>query len=286
MSSTLKQHGIRPGGMVPPPGPAEKTRAGDECRRLADALAAERTERQRAQRELREKELLLLQQSRLASMGEMVANIAHQWRQPLNILGLLAQDLQMTYSRGELDEGYVKEYVRRTMETIAHMSRTVDDFRAFFVPERDEVEFPVREVVERTLSLLEGSLRARQVRVEVVAQAEPVLRGHPNEFGQVLVNLLNNARDAFPPTRGDSAAVIRIEIGMSGGRVTVAVTDNAGGIPEEILGRIFDPYFTTKSPEEGTGVGLYICKMIVEGKMNGKLTAQNVAGGACFNIEL
>jgi PAS domain S-box-containing protein len=250
---------------------------------IGQALQLETTERINVQAELREKELLLLQQSRLAAMGEMIGNIANQWRQPLNLLGLLAQDLSMTYKKGEFSPEYFDTTVKKVLETIRHMSRTIDDFRNFFKPYKEKVEFRVLEVVEKTISLLEGSLNAQEIRTAVVAKSDPVVNGYPNEFSQVLLNIMVNARDALM-TRQATDPTITIEVGAEGGRCVVTITDNAGGIPEEIIDKIFDPYFTTKGPDKGTGVGLFMSKTIVEKNMDGSLSARNVGDGAQFRI--
>jgi len=253
--------------------------------RMGQALQAETTERLNVQEELREKELLLLQQSRLAAMGEMISNIAHQWRQPLNLLGLLAQELPVTYRTGKFSREYLQHNVEKTLETINHMSQTIDDFRNFFRPYKEKVDFNLVEVIEKTISLMEGSLTNQKIETTITPNCSAVVRGYPNEFSQVLLNILINARDAFVEKEVASPK-ITIEIDVQGSRTVVIITDNAGGIPEAILDRIFDPYFTTKGPDKGTGVGLFMSKTIVEKSMYGSLTARNVAGGAQFRIEL
>ena len=257
----------------------------DERIRMGLALQEETAERLTAQAELREKELMLLQQSRLAAMGEMIGNIAHQWRQPLNLLGLLAQDLTMTYRKGGFDPGYLEEAVRKMLKTIRHMSQTIDDFRNFFQPFKEKVDFRVVEIVAKTISLLEGSLNQQMIKTTVVSEHDPVVNGYPNEFSQVLLNVMINARDAFLAKKVAKPS-IAISIDQLERRCLVTITDNAGGIPEEIIDRIFDPYFTTKGPDKGTGLGLFMAKTIIEKNMGGTLSARNVGGGAEFRIEL
>jgi PAS domain S-box-containing protein len=257
----------------------------DERVRMGQALQAETAERLHVQEELREKELMLLQQSRLAAMGEMISNIAHQWRQPLNLLALLAQDLPVAYRSGTFSEEFLAHNVAKTLETIRHMSQTIDDFRNFFQPVKEKVDFNIMEVVAKTLSLMEGSLKAQHIETRISNSCSPVVHGYPNEFTQVLLNILINARDALV-AREAQAPSICIRVEAEGDRTVVTVTDNAGGIPESILDKIFDPYFTTKGPDKGTGVGLFMSRTIVEKSMNGSLTARNVAGGAEFRIVL
>jgi PAS domain S-box-containing protein len=249
------------------------------------ALQGEITQRLDMQAELREKELLLMQQSRLAAMGEMIGNIAHQWRQPLNLLALLVQELPVTYNAGGFSIEYLRNNVEKTLATIHHMSRTIDDFRNFFRPDKEKVDFEIGETVRKTLSLIEGSLSAQQIEIQIEQQCEAVVYGYPNEFSQVLLNIVINARDALVE-REVALPHITISIAAQGDRTVVDITDNAGGIPEAIIEKIFDPYFTTKGPDKGTGVGLFMSKTIVEKNMNGSLTVQNVTGGAQFRIEL
>jgi PAS domain S-box-containing protein len=256
----------------------------NERSRLGQALEAETKERLNAQAELHENELLLIQQSRLAAMGEMIGNIAHQWRQPLNLLGLLAQELPMVYKKGDFTTEYLEANVQRMLETIRHMSKTIDDFRYFSRPSKQKVDFRILETIGKTISLLEGGLNAHNIKTAVVSACDPVVNGYPSEYSQVLLNIMINARDAFLAHEVTNPT-ITIEVGTDGGRCVVTITDNAGGIPEGIIDKIFDPYFTTKGPDKGTGVGLYMSKMIIE-KMGGSLSARNVDGGAQFRIQV
>jgi PAS domain S-box-containing protein len=262
---------------------AELTSQNKELLRTYHKLETEASERMVAMEELRKSERMLIHQSRLAALGEMIGNIAHQWRQPLNMLGLLAQDLSMTYKKGEFSTEYFESNVKKVLETIAHMSKTIDDFMYFFSPNKEKIDFKVLEIIEKTIFLLKGSIVKQQVRIEVIRACDPVVNGYPNEFSQVLLNILFNARDAFM-THVVTSPTITIEIDMKGGRCVVIITDNAGGIPEEIIDRIFDPYFTTKGPDKGTGIGLFMSKTIIEKNMGGSLSASNVEGGAQFRI--
>jgi signal transduction histidine kinase len=216
-------------------------------------------------------------------MGEMISTIAHQWRQPLNILGLLAQDLYLAKRRGEVNEEYVETNVKKTMEVIQQMSKTIDDFRSYFKPDKEKVEFQAVETIEKTISMLEGSFKASEISIDVQKTGDPVINGYPGEFIQVLLNILFNARDAFISRHIDSPK-ISIKAFTEGGKTVVTVADNAGGIPEEIRDKIFEPYFTTKGPEQGTGVGLFMCKTIIEKNMGGTLAVQNTGSGAEFKI--
>jgi signal transduction histidine kinase len=235
--------------------------------------------------ELRQKDQLLIQQNRQAAMGEMIGNIAHQWRQPLNTLGLTIQQLLLLYDLGEFSRELLAQNVGSSMELIQHMSRTIDDFRNYFRPDKEKTEFKVHETIVNTLSLMEGCFQSPQIRIEVVAKNDSSIYGLQNEFAQVLLNILTNARDALIERKIDDPGVM-ITICREGGSTVVTVADNAGGIPEEILGKIFDPYFTTKGPQSGTGVGLFMSKTIIEKNMGGRLSALNIANGAEFRIEV
>jgi len=254
---------------------------GELCRAYRD-LERESSERLRTAEQLRQMDQMLMQQGRLAAMGEMISNIAHQWRQPLNVLALLAQDLPMTFRLGEFTEQYLDANVHKMMDAIAHMSQTIDNFRNFFSPGKEKLSFRVLEAVEKTVSLVDLSMHEVQIKIEVSASGDPTIDGFPNEYSQVLLNVLINARDALIAGKVPDPK-IRIEVGEEGGRSLVTISDNAGGIPQEIIGRIFDPYFTTKGPQ-GTGIGLYMSKMIIENNMGGSLTAENGSDGAAFRV--
>ncbi len=231
--------------------------------------------------ELREKDRLLMQQSRMAAMGEMINNIAHQWRQPLNSVGLIVQSLTLLHDEGQLDRENLAALEEQVMELIRFMSRTIDDFRDYFKPDKEKVSFHVGRAVEKTVSLVRASFGSRNIRTEIVTEDGPVITGFQNEYSQVLLNILQNARDAFAK-RQVAEPKVTIVIGKENGRSVVTIRDNAGGIPEEILDKIFDPYFTTKGPDQGTGVGLFMSRGIIEKNMGGRLTACNIGDGAEF----
>ncbi|OGU13139.1 MAG: hypothetical protein A2076_07650 [Geobacteraceae bacterium GWC2_53_11] len=256
-----------------------------ERQRAEQALKQETLERIRAVESLREKERMLLQQSRLAAMGEMINNIAHQWRQPLNVLGLQIQQMRLYYDIGSFNRDYLEASVTKSMGLINHMSQTIDDFRCFFKPDKEKVEFAVQGVITRTLSLVEDSFRNQHISIVFTAEADPSILGFPNEYSQALLNIMINAKDALLERRPQNARVT-ITLGMEAQRSIVTVSDNAGGIPEDILDKIFEPYFTTKGPDKGTGVGLFMSKTIIEKNMHGTLMARNTREGAEIRIEV
>ena len=252
--------------------------------RTAD-LTRETAERLQAMEELRIKDEVLMQQSRQAAMGEMIGNIAHQWRQPLNAVGLLVQDLTLSYEYGNFSRDYLDTSTKKIMQLVRHMSQTIDDFRNFFTPDKEKSEIVLANVVKKTLALVEGSLTDKGIRTEVSTQETPPVTGHSNEFSQVLLNIISNAIDAFSE-KPCADPCICVKVFTERGKAVVSISDNAGGIPDEVLGRIFEPYFTTKEQGKGTGIGLYMAKNIVEKSMNGSVTARNVGAGAEFRIEV
>jgi PAS domain S-box-containing protein len=247
------------------------------------AAAMKENERFKKELELHEKELLMLRQSRLAAMGEMIGNIAHQWRQPLNTLALCAQELSMTYKSGEFTEDYLAANVKNMMQTIRYMSKTIDDFRDFTRGDKEKIDFSVQEVIKKTIALQQHTLNSEKIKIDICGSCDPIVAGYPSEFSQALLNIMMNARDAFLRQQVTDP-VITIDISQQGRQCVITVTDNAGGIPKEIIDKIFDPYFSTKGPEQGTGIGLYMSKRIIEMHMGGTLTARNVKGGAQFRI--
>ena len=257
----------------------------EELERTYFQLEQQTAQRLKALEELREKERMLLQQGRLAALGEMISNIAHQWRQPLNELGLIVQELPMVFDRGGFSRDYLRSSVAKFMQVLTHTSKTIDDFRDFFKPDKKMVPFQVNRELRKTLGLVEESFKHLRIRVEIRAEDDPVIVGPPNEFSQVVLNILFNARDAFLDRKVEEREV-RIEVSQEGEMAVVTIADNAGGVPEEIIDKIFDPYFTTRGPEQGTGIGLYMSKIIIEKNMPGRLTVRNAEQGAEFRIEV
>ena len=223
---------------------------------------------------------MLVQQSKMAAMGEMIGHIAHQWRQPLSQLSGLFHDIESAQEYGELDRRYLRARVDEANDLLEYMSETIDEFRNFFTPDRGAGSFRLGEGVAKALRVAEPSLRHHGIEVAVTLEADPEIRGSLNEFSQVLLNLLGNAKEAAI-ARGIERPRIVIGSRQAGERVTLSVTDNCGGIDEAILERIFDPYVTSKYGY-GTGIGLYMARMIVENRMGGEIRVANVEGGAQF----
>jgi hypothetical protein len=235
--------------------------------------------------EVRLKDQMLILQGRQAAMGEMINNIAHQWRQPLNTLGILIQGLPLFYDSAKFSKEYLKENSNQCMELIQHMSRTIDDFINFFKPDKEAVFFSVNQVIENTLTLIDKSFKAEKISIDYHKEGDPLVTGYPNEYSQVLLNILMNARDVLTAKKV-ADALISINLFTERDRSVVTVTDNGCGIPNEIIDKVFDPYFTTKGPDKGTGIGLFMSKSIIEKNMGGRLMVCNTGQGAEFRIEI
>jgi two-component system, chemotaxis family, CheB/CheR fusion protein len=248
-------------------------------------LETETGERIHTMEELRRKDQMMIQQSRMAAMGEMLGNIAHQWRQPLNVLGLQVQELRASYKLGSFSEQLLDASVSRVMEIIQHMSQTIDDFRDFLLVDKIKQVFKVDEVIRKSVTLIEAGLREHNIALDISSTGTPRINGHPNQFGQVMINILMNARDAFLE-HPQNPRCITVRSWEENGKAVVTVADTAGGIRQEIIGKIFDAYFTTKPLGKGTGVGLFMSNAIIEKSMGGRLTARNLDGGAEFRIEV
>jgi PAS domain S-box-containing protein len=260
----------------------KRKRAEEALKKLNEELESQVAKRTA---DLREKDQILLVQSRQAAMGEMIGNIAHQWRQPLNALGLTVQQLRMTYELGEINREFLEDVINSSMKIIQHMSQTIEDFRNYFKPNKDKVEFRLSESMSDTLSLINAGFKDQFISIELIAKDDPVVYGYRNEFAQALLNILNNARDVLTERKIVDPRVT-ITICNEGERAVVIISDNAGGIPEELMEKIFDPFFTTKGPQAGTGIGLFMSKTIIEKNMCGRLAARNISNGAEFRIEV
>jgi signal transduction histidine kinase len=232
-----------------------------------------------------EKDRFLIHQARFAAMGEMLNNIAHQWRQPLNNVGLLLQCAQLDYDDGGLDRSAFKQLVAKCMEILQFMSQTIDDFQVFFKPMRERELFDPYSMLEKALSLVRSNFEKRGISINVKNYGTTVMLGFGNEFTQAILNILNNAGDVLTE-RGIAKPFIEILCSHENSMNIIDIRDNGGGITLDIMDKIFDPYFTTKFMSQGTGIGLYMTKMIIEKNMGGKITVRNTEEGAEFIIEL
>jgi len=229
-----------------------------------------------------EKQKVMFWQSRFASLGEMLANIAHQWRQPLTELSLTLFSLRKAAI--DTNEKEIETLYSESKELIQSMSNTIEDFSNFFKPDKQKEHFTVGESIEEALLLLKRVLQKDMIQVKTSYEEVPVL-GIPNEFTQVIVNLLKNARDAFVEN-GVLIREITIDVSQKEKQAVVTVEDNAGGIKEKERYKIFEPYFTTKHTSQGTGLGLFMSKMICEKGFNGALDVRSKKGTTKFTITI
>jgi PAS domain S-box-containing protein len=243
--------------------------------------------------EIREKEQLLIQQSKLATMGEMIGNIAHQWRQPLNIISIKKDLIVEEYFDKRLDDKVVEEFEEDMNNIVQYMSKTIDDFRNFFIPSKDKIVFNIVQTLESITNIVDAQLQNHNIDLIINNHHENSinLKGYPNEFKQVLINLISNAKDAILKRQMKNEIetgkiVIDLYKNKNSNQVKVIVTDNGGGIPKDILPKIFEPYFTTKFQSQGTGLGLYMSKTIIEINMQGTLRVENIEDGARFTVSL
>ena len=233
--------------------------------------------------ELKAQEEKLIQQNRLAAMGELLDNISHQWRNPLNIIGLAVQEMQVDCKAGSVDHARVDEDAERIMQTLSYLSTTIEEFQRALhtVPHREQ--FSVREVVERTLELvapLNGGIG-----ILLTVESDAQVNADPYYYGQVLMNVLANARDSLAKVT-DRQHLIEITIKSESGKSVLIVRDNGGGISPKVLPRVFEPYFTTKFQGRGTGISLYMSKVIIEKQMGGSITLRNTEEGVEVRIEV
>ena len=235
-----------------------------------------------AKRKIDEQQAIMIEQQKLASMGEMIGNIAHQWRQPLNALGLVLQNIQKAYERGRLDDAYLEKSINKAKMLINKMSNTIDDFRNLVKAKKLKETFYIKDVINDVIEMVEASLKNHNIELSINCDENLKTYSYPNELFQVLVNIVNNAKDAF--VEREKTGTIYINCYEKDNNIFIEVIDEAGGIHLENPNKVFEPYFTTK--DKGTGIGLYMSKMIIERDMKGLLTVENTDKGAKFTIKL
>ena len=234
---------------------------------------------------LRVKDQILFQQAKLASMGEMIANIAHQWRQPLGAISstisviktkFLTNSFDFTTSKGiEECNDYIDNKLSDVEEYLLTLSSTIDDFRNFFKPQKQAVSFNVKELIQKSIKLLSANLSTLDIKI-VDNSKNIKIKTLKNELSQVLINLLNNAKDAIVDNSSITKKLILLDTKVDNQNLIITIKDSGGGVDESIIDRIFEPYFTTKGKRDGTGIGLYMSKEIVHKHLKGSLEVKNV----------
>ncbi|MDD2895246.1 MAG: cache domain-containing protein [Aliarcobacter sp.] len=221
----------------------------------------------------REKDTILAQQAKMAAMGEMLENIAHQWRQPLSSISTISTGIKIQYEYADVNKEDVIKSMSMIATTTKYLSQTIDDFRDYFNPQKEPTYFNLKTIFEKVSDLMEPQLHLKNI--QIIKDIDDVyIFGMENEFLQVIINLLNNSKDEFE-TKEFEKKYIFIDTKVTEDEITVILKDNAGGIDEKIIDKVFESYFTTKHKSKGTGIGLYMSKQIVEKHMKGSITVSN-----------
>jgi len=228
---------------------------------------------------------LLFQQSKMASMGEMIGNIAHQWRQPLNALSGLVVWINMKHRMKQLTEDDMLIFKVKSNTIIQKMSSTIDDFRNFFSPNKSIDTFSVNSAIDEAIKFIGDSFIANRIEIIKDFKTTKEIKNYKNELIQVLLNIFNNSKDAIKEQNIENG-LITISLEENEKNVIIKIQDNGGGIKQDIIDRVFEPYFTTKFKSDGTGIGLYMSKMIIEESMQGTIKLENVKNGVLTTIEL
>lgn len=242
-------------------------------------------QRRRNQSELKKVNDLLLAQSRHAAMGEMVSMIAHQWRQPISIISMCANNLLLDMELDSIEPKELDKQLNDILKQTEHLSSTINDFRNFFKPNKIKEYLNVQTILESALTLMEKSFTNSDISISLQSKSQTPILLHERELLQVFLNILKNAKEALDSSKTPNG-FIRINLYETPTDIITQIYDNAGGIPEAYLKKIFEPYFSTKEEKDGTGLGLYMSKTIVEKHLLGKLEAFNHEGGALFSITL
>ena len=249
-----------------------------EIRKLNDTLQlriAQEVEKNR------EKDKQILQQSRLAQLGEMISMIAHQWRQPLSAIGSTSSAIQLKAQLHKLDEKEIITLSKNISKYVRHLSSTIDDFRDFFKSNKIKGDITYNQLISGVLGIIEASISNKNITLIQELNSTEIFHTFANELKQVILNLLKNAEDVLIENQ-----IKNPKIYIKSYDNILEVSDNAGGVPADILEKIFDPYFSTKAEKNGTGLGLYMSKTIIEEHCNGTLSVHNNDEGAVFTIKL
>lgn len=233
----------------------------------------------------REHEQLLVQKSRFIALGEMISNIAHQWRQPLSELSAIFMFVKFKYNMKQLDEEIMEKKSKEAEAVLEYMSHTIDDFRNFFMPKKEKEKFTLRTAMDSIMTIISSSLSNNHINITICIDDKITLNTYINEFEQVILNIIKNAKDVLIEKQVENPW-IKIYTEEKDDNIILFIEDNGGGIQVEPRIKIFDPYFTTKKDSDGTGIGLYMSKIIVDKNMNGKLRVRNSEFGARFEIIL
>jgi signal transduction histidine kinase len=233
--------------------------------------------------ENRQKDQQMLAQSRLAQMGEMLSMIAHQWKQPLSSITATTGAMTLHMQLDDCDEEVLEKKIEKINTYTQYLSSTINDFRDFFKPDKAKRETSLSHIVNASIKIIGSSLKADGIEVKTVLDSKEKLHTYPNELQQVVLNLLKNAKDAYIQKNIKNAEIV-IKTYDEDNHAVLEVCDSAGGIKENDMPHIFNPYYTTKEDQDGTGLGLYMSKLILEKKGMGHIKVENIQNGALFSI--
>jgi signal transduction histidine kinase len=219
----------------------------------------------------------------MATMGEMIGIIAHQLKQPLNILSLYCNDVKDSYTYNEIDDKFIEDFSKNTKEQIEYLSETIDGFRDFFNPDKQKRVFEIKKVINKSVKLLMNRIETANINLNIQVKDEMVY-GVETELEQVVLNIINNSIDAFIEREELKVKEINIEVFVKQNYTILIMEDSAGGVKEDSLEKLFDPYYTTKS--SGTGTGLYMVKLVIKNSLGGDLKVNNSEKGLRYVIAL
>ena len=239
--------------------------------------------RKEDEEEIATKDELLIHQSKMATMGEMIGIIAHQLKQPLNILSLYCNDVKDSYTYNEIDDKFIEDFSKNTKEQIEYLSETIDGFRDFFNPDKQKRVFEIKKVINKSVKLLMNRIETANINLNIQVKDEMVY-GVETELEQVVLNIINNSIDAFIEREELKVKEINIEVLVKQNYTILIMEDSAGGVKEDSLEKLFDPYYTTKS--SGTGTGLYMVKLVIKNSLGGDLKVNNSEKGLRYVIAL
>lgn len=235
---------------------------------------------------IKEQKKLFVQQSKFAAMGEMISVISHQWRQPLNEITVIVDEIKLKHQYKVLTDEEMDYLTKEIYDSADYMSNTIEDFNNFFKPNKDKEEFEFKLLLDESMNLLKSRINKLDVNLKVeLIPNDLKYVGFKNELKQVILNIINNAFDALDENNIENKNV-KISVSKTTENIIISIEDNAGGIPDNILENIFNPYFSTKTEKNGTGLGLYISKVIIENNMNGKISVTSEQNNSEFKISL
>ncbi len=224
----------------------------------------------------RKKDIIMFQQARFASLGEMLNNIAHQWRQPLGSITMIIQSFQTKMRVNKLSPEFVEQKVKDALLLAQNMSNTLDDFKNFFSPNRSKNSFFIKDCVEHSIELSKYFLNKENIKIDLIVKKDKQITTFYNELSHIFLNIISNSKDALVSSVNKNDRIIKIIVNSKKNFVFINIIDNGGGVPDDILPKIFEPYYTTKYKSAGTGIGLYMSKQIIEKHLNGEISCKNI----------